>query len=309
MSRTAIVIGCGGTIGGAWAIAALHALAEQTGLDPRGADVLLGTSAGAELVTMLGGGAGVDDLVDMQRGQTSDPRLLEHIASTPPGTPPLPRLPLLNPRLLRTRSGLAAFAGIAPTGRGDAGWLQRLAEGFEVGAWLPHPSVRMVAYDVRAGERVVFGAPGSPIATVGEALRASWATPAWLPPVPIGDRIFIDGGMGSTASVDLLTDEDADVVYVIAPMASEPGIRVPGPGGSIEYRLIRRPMSTVLHAEIAAVRERGTTVVPILPTPADLEGLGAYFMNSSRRVEAFEHSMRTAPHTVRAALAEHGPTG
>lgn len=34
MDRTAIVIGCGGTIGGAWAIAALHALAEQTGSSP-----------------------------------------------------------------------------------------------------------------------------------------------------------------------------------------------------------------------------------------------------------------------------------
>lgn len=306
MSRTAIVIGCGGTIGGAWAIAALHALAEQTGLDPGAADVLLGTSAGAELVTILGGGAGIDDLVDMQHGQTNDPRLREHIASIPPSSPPRPRLPLLNPRLLWTRSGLAAVAGIAPTGRGDAGWLQRLAEGFEFGPWLPHPSARMVAYDVRAGERVVFGAPGSPIATVGEALRASWATPGWLPPVPVGDRIFIDGGMGSTASVDLITPEDADLIYVIAPMASAPGVRIPGTGGGVEYRLIRRPMSTVLHAEIATVRARGTTVVPILPTRDDLAGLSPHFMNGARREAAFEHSMKTAPDTVRAALAAHG---
>ncbi|KAA0918484.1 patatin-like phospholipase family protein [Dietzia sp. ANT_WB102] len=306
MSRTALILGCGGTIGGAWMIAALHALTEQTGFDPREADVLLGTSAGAELVTMLAGGVGVDELVCMQRWQACDPRLREHIASVPPGRPPRPRLPLLNPRLLRTHSGLAAFAGIAPTGRGDASWLQRLAEGFEVGAWLPHPAAWMVAYDVRAGERVLFGAPGSPIATVGEALRASWATPGWMPPVPVGDRIFVDGGMGSTASVDLITPEDADLVYVIAPMASAPGVRIPGAGGRIEYRLIRRPMSTVLHAEIAAARARGTTVVPILPTPTDLAGLSAHFMNASRRVPAFEHSMRTAPDTVRTALAANG---
>lgn len=306
MSRTALVLGCGGTIGGAWMIAALRALTEQTGFDPREADVLQGTSAGAELVTMLAGGIGVDELVDMQRGRARDLRLREHVAATPPGRPPLPRLPLLNPGLLRTRSGLAALTGIAPTGRADASWLQRLAEGFEVGAWLPHPGARMVAYDVRAGERVVFGAPGSPIATVGEALRASWATPGWMPPVPVGDRIFVDGGMGSTASVDLITPEDADLVYVLAPMASEPGIRVPGPGGGLEYRMIRRPMSTQLHAEIATVRARGTTVIPILPTPVDLAGLPAHFMNSTRRVAAFESSMTTAPATVRAALAAHG---
>lgn len=306
MNRTAIVLGCGGTIGAAWAIAALHSLVEQTGFDPRKADVMLGTSAGAELVTMLAGGTSVDALVDMQCGRATDPRLREHIASAPPSTPPLPEFPLLNPGLIWKRKGLAGLTGIAPTGRADASWLQRLAERFEFGAWLPHPAARMVAYDVRAGERVVFGGPGSPFATVGEALRASWATPGWMPPVPIGDRIFVDGGMGSTASVDLVGPEEADLIYVIAPMASVPGVRIPGFGGSLEYRMIRRPMSRVLHAEIAGVRARGTTVVPILPTPADLAGLSAHFMNSSRREEAFEHSMSTAPETVREALSAAG---
>ncbi|WP_314036301.1 patatin-like phospholipase family protein [Dietzia sp. CH92] len=303
MTRVALVLGCGGTIGAAWAIAALQALSDQAGLDPREADVLLGTSAGAELVTMLAGGVSVSELVDMQCGRATDPRLRDHIASTPASVPPLPRFPLLNPGLVRRRSGLAGLTGIAPTGRADASWLQRLAEQFEVGAWLPHPAARMVAYDVRAGERVVFGAPGSPIATVGEALRASWATPGWMPPVPIGDRIFVDGGMGSTASVDLIGPDEADLIYVIAPMASAPGVRIPGAGGTIEYRMIRRPMSAVLHAEIATARSRGTTVVPILPTPADLAGLSPHFMNGSQRVAAFEHSMITAPETVRAALS------
>lgn len=310
MSRTAIVIGCGGTIGGAWAIAVLLALAEQTGIDPRNAEVLQGTSSGAELVTLLAGGVGVDELVDMQRGRARDRRLREHIASTPASRPPMPRPPVRNsglPRTLsglpRTHSGLAAFTGMAPIGRGDMGWLQRLAEGFEVGAWLPHPAARMVAYDILARERVVFGAPGAPFATVSEALRASWATPGWMTPVPIGNRIFVDGGISSTASVDLLTPEDADLIYVIAPMASAPGVRAPGTGGVVEHRLLRRGMSEGLAAEIAAVRARGTTVVPIMPTAVDLEGLGAHFMSRSHRAAAFESAMSTAPTTVRDALA------
>ncbi|MFN3600027.1 MAG: patatin-like phospholipase family protein [Dietzia sp.] len=297
------MLGCGGTIGGAWTIAALYALADQTGLDPRDADVLQGTSAGAELVTMLGGGAGVDDLVSMQRGHAHDSRLRSHLASTPPGVPPLPRPPLLNPRLLRSRSGLAAVTGIAPTGRADADWLQRLADGFSAVDRLPHRDTRMVAYDVRSGERVAFGAPGSPTVAVGEALRASWAIPGWMPPVPVGDRLFVDGGAASTASVDLLAPQDADLVYVIAPMASAPGARAPGPGGVLEHRLLRRPMSTGLDAEIAAVRARGTTVVPIRPTARDLAGLGADFMRRSHRAAAFEAAMTTAPGTVRAALS------
>ena len=88
-------------------------------------------------------------------------------------------------------------------------------------------------------------------------------------------------------------------------MASAPGVRVPGRGGGVEYRLIRRPMSAQLHDEVAGVRSRGTTVVPILPTAVDLAGLGAFFMNASRREAAFESSMTTAPDTVRDALAEN----
>ncbi len=304
-AKTALVIGCGGTIGGAWIVAALHALAEQTGSEPAEADVLQGTSAGAEIVTMLGGGAKIADLVAMHREQASDDRLRRHIRDTPPGLPPLPRPRLLNPVLLRSRSGLAGLAGIAPTGRGEAGWLQRLADGFGTPAgWLAHPDARMVAYDVQRGQRVAFGAPGSPKATVGEALRASWAIPGWMPPVTIAARTYVDGAAASTASVDLVGPEDADVIYVIAPMASEPGVRVPGLGGVMEDRFLRRPMSAGLWTEIATVRGRGQRVVPIVPGVADLAGLGANFMNRNRRRAAFEAAMTTAPHTVRQALAD-----
>ncbi|WP_135455934.1 patatin-like phospholipase family protein [Mycobacterium sp. DL99] len=301
---TALAIGCGGTIGGAWIVAALHALAEETGWDPRDAAVLQGTSAGAELVTMLGGGATVSDLVAMQRGASTDERLRRHIADTPAGIPPIPIPRPLNPKLLGSQRGLAAATGIAPVGRGNAGWLQRLADGFSVSSgWVAHPGVRMVAFDYQRGERVVFGTPGAPAATAGEALRASWAVPGWMPPVTISGRQFVDGGAASTASVDLITSDDADTIYLITPMASEPGTRAPGFGGMLEHRLLRRPMSIGLDREVAAVRARGTQVVVIRPDAADLEGLGSHFMRRGRRESAFEASMRTAPATVRRALA------
>ncbi len=65
----------------------------------------------------------------------------------------------------------------------------------------------------------------SPKATVGGALRAAWTIPGWMAPVTIGDRMYLDGGAGSTASVDLVEPDDSDFVYVIAPMASAPGVR------------------------------------------------------------------------------------
>lgn len=303
MTRRALVIGCGGTIGGAWIIAALSALCEQIDAAPMDFDILQGTSAGAELITMLGAGVGVDDLVAMQRGRAGDPRLRAHLAATPPGLPPIPVPRLLNPRLLASQRGLAALSGIAPTGRGDAGWLQRLAEAFAPDGRLAHPAARMVAFDIDRAERVAFGAPGAPGATVGQALRASWAIPGWLPPVQIAGRRYVDGGARSTASVDLIGPDEADVVYVIAPMASEPGVRAPGIGGRLENLGLRRPMSATLTDEVAQVRRRGTTVVTITPDRTDLAGLGANFMNRRRRPAAFESAMRTAPATVRRALA------
>ena len=301
--KRALVIGCGGTIGGAWAIAALHALQEQTGWDPREAAVLQGTSAGAEIVTMLGGGASVNDLVEMQRRTSTDHRLIRHVAATPPSLPPLPWPRLLNPGLLRTQRGLAALTGIAPVGRADATWLQQLASGFaDASGWLPHRGVRMVAFDYLRGERVAFGAPDAPVATAGEALRASWAVPGWMPPVTIGGRRFVDGGAASTASLDLLGPDDADEIYLVTPMAPETGVRAPGFGGILEHTLLRRTMSAGLNAELDTARARGTRVVAIRPDRADLAGLGAHFMLRSHRRAAFESAMTTAPATVRRAL-------
>nr|WP_296765214.1 patatin-like phospholipase family protein [Rhodococcus sp. (in: high G+C Gram-positive bacteria)] len=304
MSRTAIVIGCGGTIGGAWIVAALHALTEQTGLDPRDADILQGTSAGAEIITMLAGGARVQDLVDMHRGVSTDGRLRAHVEATPPNFPPVPKPALPKLQLLRSQRPLTRMSGLAPTGRADATWLETVAKGFSDSTGrLAHPGARMVALDRDSGQRVVFGGPTAPPATADEALRASWAIPGWMPPVVIANRTYIDGGAASTASVDLIEADEADIVYVLAPMASKKHHRAPGFGGFVENRALRRPMTKVLDAEIALVRARGTQVVPILPSSDDLAGLGSHFMKRSYRRAAFESAMTTAPETVRRSLA------
>ncbi|SMD25774.1 hypothetical protein [Kibdelosporangium aridum] len=52
-SARALVIGCGGTLGFAWTAAVLDALHSQAEWDPRTADVLVGTSAGADRVPGL----------------------------------------------------------------------------------------------------------------------------------------------------------------------------------------------------------------------------------------------------------------
>lgn len=60
--RRGLVIGCGGVLGGAWSIAALDSVRHALDWDPREAEILVGTSAGAVLVALLGAGVSVDRL-------------------------------------------------------------------------------------------------------------------------------------------------------------------------------------------------------------------------------------------------------
>ena len=119
MTSRALVIGCGGTMGGAWIVGALRAVARRLDWDPREATTLQGTSAGAEYSLLLGSGYSVDDLVAMQRGTTEDPILAAHAAGTPPPAPPLPGSPLPPaPGLAWRGRGYTRAAAALPTGGG-----------------------------------------------------------------------------------------------------------------------------------------------------------------------------------------------
>ncbi|MEV0293433.1 patatin-like phospholipase family protein [Nocardia sp. NPDC050710] len=303
--RRGLAIGCGGTIGAAWIVAALTAVRDVLEWDPREADILIGTSAGAEYVTMLGSGVPVDELVAMQEGRGTNPILLEHMRSGPGRFPPLPkpRLGALTASLRGPDSGqrlLTAGSRLLPVGGGDASWLQRLAERLNPGRdWVPHPATWLVSMDYATGERVPFGAPDAPAATLGAALRASWAIPGWFPPVPIAGRRFVDGGAGSTASVDLLAGQGLDEVVVLAPMASAGRIPATGLGHLLE-RQLRHRMSAQLDAEIAELRAAGTKVLLLAATAEDLAVMGPNFMDGRRRLDTLRHSL----HSTRRALEQ-----
>ena len=61
----ALVLGGGGVAGIAWEIGLLAGLAEH-GVDVRNADLVVGTSAGSIVGTLLGGGASLPDLYARQ---------------------------------------------------------------------------------------------------------------------------------------------------------------------------------------------------------------------------------------------------
>lgn len=74
------------------------------------------------------------------------------------------------------------------------------------------------AYDLDAGERVIFGSGGLEEVPISLAVAASSAFPTLFHPVRIGERDFIDGGIGKVGHVDLALARGATLVVIVNPV-------------------------------------------------------------------------------------------
>lgn len=91
---------------------------------------------------------------------------------------------------------------------------------------MPKP-LAVVAYDLDAGERRVFGAARASASgpsrgfldvPVESAVAASSAIPILYAPVRIDDRDYVDGGLGDEAHVDIAVELGSEAVLVLNPM-------------------------------------------------------------------------------------------
>ena len=82
---------------------------------------------------------------------------------------------------------------------------------------LPKP-LALVAHDLDAGERTVFGRAPYVDLPVARAVLASSAIPLLFAPVRVRDRDYIDGGLGDVAHLDVAIELGADEVLIINPM-------------------------------------------------------------------------------------------
>lgn len=308
MTRRALVIGCGGVAGGAWTIAMLDSLSRATGWDPRTADILMGTSSGSVIVSLLGGGISVERLLENQRTGLSRSTRWNHDRSSGGALPPLPSGPLPGaPGLvwqgLRGRaSAMTALSGLLPKGRLDIGPLQQLVDTVATTKdWVAHPATWVVAVDDRTAERVAFGSPGAPRARLQDAVCASCAIPGWAPPIRIGGARYLDGGIASPTSADLLADSDVDEVIIITPMASRTLDR-PATLAHRAERMMRKIMTARVTSEITRLEQSGKRVLWLDPSPEDLQAFGYNMMDPRRRQHVLETALRTTPLTVENAL-------
>ena len=94
----------------------------------------------------------------------------------------------------------------------------------------PDRVLRVTAIDIATGELVVFDRDSG--IDLVDAVAASCAVPGAWPPVTIGDRRYMDGGIGSTINLDVADDCEMAVVLVPAGV-SAPSPFGPGPGAEI----------------------------------------------------------------------------
>lgn len=98
--RRGLVLGAGGILGSAWIIGALRAYQAQTGDDARSFDLIVGTSAGSVVATLLGLGVDVDTMADSERGLYGPGAPILDYRDLGASLPPPPRMRMGSPRLL-----------------------------------------------------------------------------------------------------------------------------------------------------------------------------------------------------------------
>ena len=315
MSRRAIVIGGGGVLGGTWAVGALSALEKELGITASDADLLVGTSAGSVLAALIACGVTTEELCQHygEEKVTSGPLLgyeWNPVRATGGSRPGWPRiLRPGSPKLFG--SGLlklgelpitAVLSGLLPPGAKSLERVGHLVDAVSpLGEWAQgpsgtHPGVWVVAMDYETGKRAVFGRAGAPIASLSQAVMASCAIPGWFSPIKIGARTYIDGGAVSATSVDVLSHEGFDEVYVIAPMSLTQSDHPKSLTAKLE-RQWRGVVSRTAANEIADVVAGGSRVFLASPTATDLTVMGTNLMDSTRRKIVLDTSLRTSPHT------------
>src|SRR3954451_14230177 len=248
--KVGLVLGAGGVVGAAWLIGALEALASETGWDPSSAEFIVGTSAGSVVGALVAEGIAPEYLAAYSAGRTLDevedvdgpvaqlaarmggPDKLDRVAerlngdelklklAPPPIGPGSWRMALSTLRNPRRHAPSAIMAGWLPRGFISTQPITDLVTTFVDGDWPDHPNYWAVAADYCNGNRTVFGRDEAPAAHVGDAVAASCAIPGFYHPVKIGGRRYVDGGVCSVSTLDLVAGRDLDLVICLNPMSS-----------------------------------------------------------------------------------------
>jgi NTE family protein len=278
----ALVLGGGGITGVAWEIGMLCGLREL-GVDLTGADLIVGTSAGAVV------GAQVATGVDPEERYAAQLVSPDGEVAAALGNGAILRLGLAavaggrDPRRVRARIGRFALrARTVP----EAERIAVIGRRLPVQEW-PQRGLRITAVDAHTGELVVLDRnAGVPLV---EAVAASCAVPGVWPPVSTGGRRLVDGGVRSPANADLV--DGCDQVVVLAPI-----VRAIGPMVGVG-------------TQVAALRAQGARVALVSPDTEAVAAIGRNVLDPAYRAAAARAGRAQAATAVDAIAAVWHPVG
>ncbi len=261
--RHALVLGGGGVAGIAWMTGLLAGLADA-GDDLTGADILIGTSAGAAVAAQLGSGLALDELFGRQaepERQSAEiaanvdlAKFAEEIAAYLAGA--------ATPADALRRIGTYALeAQTVP----ESARLAAIASRLPSQDW-PAREIRLVAVDAETGEMRVFDARSG--VQLVDAVAASCAVPGIWPPVTIDGRRYVDGGIRSSDNADLAAG--AERITIISPIGYNSAL----------------PSALPLRDVVATLREAGSAVTVLTPDAASVVAMGANPLDPATRTPA-----------------------
>ena len=265
--RTALVLGGGGVAGIAWETGLLAGLLER-GIDLSDADVVVGTSAGSVVGTVLRQGALAPtyeslreppsyDLADVG-GLDLEPLLAAGAAAAQSeGTEE------------QARSIIGRVAARAHTPETDDQAVARFERLLPTTEW-PDGELRVTAVDALDGTfRVLDRAAGVPLA---RAVAASCAVPGVYPATTVDGRLLMDGGMRSSTNADVAADCDRVLIVACGPELPASSL---GPTLTVAAEGLRSTAEVlVIVADADSTAAFGTN--PLLPESSTASALAGY---------------------------------
>ncbi|OBA88482.1 patatin [Mycobacteriaceae bacterium 1482268.1] len=229
-SKRALVLAGGGLAGIAWEIGVLRGIEDASPDTARAlllSDVTVGTSAGSAVAAQLGSGLSLEELYARQISGDSKEispgvdiddiiRLFLTALSDPGAT---------------TQQKLQQIGEVARSTKTVPEAVRRdvIAHRLPSHVW-PEADLRITAIDIGTGELVAFDRRSG--VDLVDAVAASCAVPGAWPLVTIGERRYMDGGVGSTMNLKLASDCEVAVVLVPSgkgtpsPFGPDPAVEV-----------------------------------------------------------------------------------
>jgi NTE family protein len=286
-----LVLAGGGVVGEAWMTGVLAGIEDASGIDFRGVEAFVGTSAGSIVAAHLVAGKRPRRPPDMAAvGGEPDAALdgdgLLRTAARWGWAATAPLAPMAS--AVAAPGGALARAALLARAPSDGRSHARLHDDIERSGARFDGRLRVCCVDKRSGRRVVFGAPGAPPASVADAVAASCAIPWVFAPVRINGREYVDGGVWSVTNLDA------------APAGRDSQVLCLDPAAALR-RPIRQAFRVAIAIELQILRTRGARVRHVGPDDAAASAMGEDFMASAPARPALVEGYRQGRTLVSAA--------